>query len=256
MTIGIYEIENIETGQKYRGQSINIERRLKEHERCSDLDQWIDRAIKCHGSSIFRARILETFDEYNRGILNERERYWIHEGDTFNNPFHYNLAPGGEGFCSGSEHPFYRKDIDNNLIKDMYVNQKMTTTEIAEELGIHVNTIIGRLEKMNINRVYHLQSDLDDDLIKDMYVNQKMSSPKIANQLNVSDTTIVRHLKRMGVEILNKGSTRVDIPSSQELLEEYNSSNVTQMDLANKYNCSRKTICNRLKKAKEVVQDE
>ena len=78
MTIGIYEIENIETGQKYRGQSINIERRIKEHKYGKETKtQRIDRAIKKYGWDAFEPEILEIVKTVEQA--NERERYYISE---------------------------------------------------------------------------------------------------------------------------------------------------------------------------------
>ncbi len=250
MTIGIYEIENIKTGQKYRGQSINIERRLKEHERCKDSNQWIDRAIKSKGSDSFTCKILETFSEYDKEILNEREKYWISEGNTFTNPFHYNLTPGGDGFGGQDEHPNYRFDLNDNEIIDLYINYGFTIEEVAEKLNAHPSTISKRLRDNNI-RINHCNSRKKDRLIIDLYVNQQLSTRKIAKIFNTTHQTIQRHL--MSNNIILRNNKRNDIPSSKELLDEYLSNNITQKELAQKYDCSRRTIARRLKEAKEVI---
>lgn len=50
----------------------------------------------------------------------------------------------------------------------------------------------------------------------------------------------------------NNPNYRYDIPSPQELFNEYNSSNITYKELAEKYNCGKSTIERRIKKAKDL----
>lgn len=87
MTSGIYKIENKKTGQIYIGQSIDIEKRFKNH--CKILP--IDLDIILQGEDNFTFDILE---EVPREQLLERERFWINEYDT-ENEYHYNVSQKG-----------------------------------------------------------------------------------------------------------------------------------------------------------------
>ena len=293
MTIGIYEIENIKTGQKYRGQSNDIERRLKEHARGKNHDQWVDRSIKSNGIDSFTCRILEVFDEYDKDLINKREKYWINEGNTFNNPFHYNLSPGGDDARPGDENPMYRHDLDDKKIVELYIDQQLTTYEIANILNTCASTIGNRLKKNDIELRGNKYYDFDDEII-DLYVNKQLSVIKIGKKLNIDSNTVQYHLKKNNIKLrgprryylddkiidlyINKqlsvskiskelnmsrsgveyrlkknnielrGYGRNDIPSSHELLEEYNSSNITLKELSIKYNCHIGTIRYRLNK--------
>ena len=251
MTIGIYEIENIETGQKYRGQSINIERRIKEHKYGKETKtQRIDRAIKKYGWDSFIYKILESFDKYDKEILDEREKYWIAEGNTFNNSFHYNLTPGGDGLPCGKNHPFYDKNLDDDKIVHLYINEGKSTHQIADELGSTPDTIANHLRHNGIEDLKgNKRIDLDNDTIYDMYINKKMTVNKIAKELNTCFSTIKWRLNKMGIEIDSHRKRRHDIPDSNQLLMEYNSENVTKKQLAEKYNCTRQLIYERLKEA-------
>ena len=70
MTTGIYKITNLINGHIYIGQSINIERRFREHKNGSELI--VDKAIKKYGVENFSFDIIE---ECSECMLDERERY-------------------------------------------------------------------------------------------------------------------------------------------------------------------------------------
>lgn len=96
MTCGIYLIQNKTTKQKYIGQSINIERRWKQHCRKHDRNNSrIDNAIGKYGKNNFELIIIEETSN-DTDILNKREQYWINYYNTYKNPYHYNLTLGGD----------------------------------------------------------------------------------------------------------------------------------------------------------------
>lgn len=91
--IGIYLITNKVNGKKYVGQSIDIEKRWKDHIRDSKKSEYtIHKAIRKYGVENFEFSVLE---ECPVDKLDEREIYWISELDTYNNG--YNMTLGGEG---------------------------------------------------------------------------------------------------------------------------------------------------------------
>lgn len=93
MTCGIYMIKNKKTGQKYIGQSVDIERRWREHISQGKEKTYIDRAINKHGRDNF---ILIIIEETTQDNLDDREQYWITYYNTYYNINHYNLSPGGD----------------------------------------------------------------------------------------------------------------------------------------------------------------
>lgn len=73
MSIGIYKIENLLSHKIYIGQSVNIEKRWKQH--CqSSSDSLIAKAIQKYGKDNFVFSILE---ECPLDKLNEREDFYI-----------------------------------------------------------------------------------------------------------------------------------------------------------------------------------
>ena len=111
---------------------------------------------------------------------------------------------------SGKNNPSYRDDLDDNIIIDLYINEKLSISKIAAKLNSSNNTISKRLKNNGIKI--------------------RSFSEQQSGKNNVS--------------------YRDDIPSSQALLEEYEASSITQKELAKKYNCSIWTIFDRLKKAR------
>lgn len=87
--IGIYKITNRINGKSYIGQSINIEKRFKQH--CTGDKQLIDKVISKYGKENFTFEILE---ECSIEKLDEREIKWISFYDSFKHG--YNLTTGGQ----------------------------------------------------------------------------------------------------------------------------------------------------------------
>lgn len=111
MSIGIYKFTSKTTGLSYIGQSINIERRYKEH-KTEDDGYSFHNAIKKYGWEDFTFEILE---ECNKEELNEKERYWIAYYNSYKNG--YNETPGGEGSpASGKRKAVIQYDLDGNFI--------------------------------------------------------------------------------------------------------------------------------------------
>lgn len=90
--IGIYMYENLINGKKYVGQSVDIERRHKEHLYRRELA--IEKAIQKYGIENFRFVVLEECDYES---LDKREMFWIKQQESY--PNGYNLNDGGGVFA-------------------------------------------------------------------------------------------------------------------------------------------------------------
>lgn len=133
--IGIYSITNKKTGQMYIGQSINIEKRFKEHIRGDGCpNSRIDNAIQKYGKDYFKFEVIEEFNKNTRflsDVLNDSEQYYIAAYNTFNNDFHYNLTIGGDGVGFGENHPRYGKHHLEESKKKM--SEAQTGKHLSEE---------------------------------------------------------------------------------------------------------------------------
>ena len=129
--IGIYKIENLINQKIYIGQSVNIERRWKSHKKDAfdvnnhNYNTHLYRSIRKYGLENFSFEVIE---ECCINELNDRERYWIKQYNSFFNG--YNLTFGGDS--SGSE---INKDKIINIINELE-NTYKSHEQIAKENDI------------------------------------------------------------------------------------------------------------------------
>lgn len=115
-TSGIYCFTNQINNKKYVGQSIDLDRRLKEHWKHQGIvhNSAIDLALEKYGHDIFTTEILE-FCPVEQ--LNDRETYWIQQFNT-TAPNGYNLTKGGDyTFVLSNYKQVSCYDIEGNKIK-------------------------------------------------------------------------------------------------------------------------------------------
>lgn len=97
----IYKITNTVNGKIYIGKTVqNIKRRFSQHIAKAKNDQIILKNIRLY--SAFRKYgfdkfVIETIDEVDIKMLNNREQYWISYYDSTNKEIGYNLTGGGDG---------------------------------------------------------------------------------------------------------------------------------------------------------------
>jgi group I intron endonuclease len=123
---GIYCIKNSITGKCYIGQSIKLQKRLKKHWNSWNNPMYshivLYKAIKKYGIENFEVTILESFhDSLCPGIrskLDELEKKYIQEYDSFNNG--YNSTLGGDGGVLGYTHTEETK----NYLRELRVAQE------------------------------------------------------------------------------------------------------------------------------------
>lgn len=121
--IGIYKIQNKITGQTYVGQSVDIERRWKQHKSLSTYkDAPLYEDVRKLGWDKFSFGILEVCEEHE---LNAKEKYWIDLYNSFDDG--YNQTRGG---ARGSE---AAADISANvsISWDEYIEKSKNLTPSA-----------------------------------------------------------------------------------------------------------------------------
>ena len=90
-------------------------------------------------------------------------------------------------------------------------------------------------------------SSIDTDEVADMY-RGGMSAPEIADEFDVSSTTIYRILDEKNIERRGqkKAQNKVEIDNLEDL---YVEEMMSVHDIAEEYDCSPQTVCNRLEDA-------
>ena len=108
----IYMYINKNNGKKYIGQTVDFNRRHKQHINASlsnmndyDKNTPIHRAMRKYGIDNFSISIIEECSDIE---INEKEIYWINKLNTYSNG--YNATKGGDG----------KSYLDYDLIVNLY----------------------------------------------------------------------------------------------------------------------------------------
>lgn len=123
---GIYKITNQINGKCYIGQSIDIEKRWKQHKLQSSWrkqkEKILYKAFTKYGLNNF---IFEIIEECQRKDLDKREIYWIKKFDSYKNG--YNMTKGGQG---DRDYSHRRKKINNDYydVYELLINPTVEDT--------------------------------------------------------------------------------------------------------------------------------
>lgn len=167
MTIGIYQIQNKINGKIYIGQSIDIEKRLKQHLRdlrkSQHYNSHFQNAFDKYGENAFKAYIIticlpDQLDFY--------EKWFICITGATNEKYGYNKEIGGNKppIHYKENHHFWRKDIhkDDKKIIQMY-KQGIRVKNISEQYNCCTSTIERILERGSTprNYEYHIAQSIE-----------------------------------------------------------------------------------------------
>ena len=132
--IGIYCWINLINNKRYVGQSVDIERRKREHiNNIGKYNTKISKAMNKYGINNFNFVVLE---ECSVQDLNKREGYWIHYYNTLDNQYGYNITDIDENGCivRGQFNPNTNlTDADVIEIRHRIHCQKETSKEVYDD---------------------------------------------------------------------------------------------------------------------------
>lgn len=113
MASGIYAITNMRDCKKYIGQSVNIQKRWREHKNALEQNRHFNIHLQraWNRGDRFEFSVIEKCD---KDKLNEREIYWIAYYNTMDMQFGYNLCAGGESTTGRECSTETRKKISNS----------------------------------------------------------------------------------------------------------------------------------------------
>ena len=136
MTCGIYIITNNITGKQYVGQSIHIEKRIKEHQYGNDIHtSYLENSIKKHGWENFTWNILH---ECNPEDLDIEEMKFIALYNTYHNG--YNLTQGGDlkGYGNPMHNPILKqKQMNSNKGFKHSKDTKLSMSKNSNSTGFY-----------------------------------------------------------------------------------------------------------------------
>ena len=187
----IYKITTLINNKIYIGLTTRtVEMRWKEHVRGT---QYIDNAIKEFGKENF---IIETIEECEDDVADDREIYWIQYYDSYHNGYNYTLG--------GRDNKLIMTDKVQEVL-DLW-NQGLTVNRIIEKTKLNVETVRGYLNKNGIDHAQIKaranifigkakakavgQFDLEGNLIKTWE-----SQAQIIRETGISKSTIQRAIQ-------------------------------------------------------------
>ena len=139
--VGIYKIENLINHKIYIGQSVNIDKRWREHkknfldEEDSSYNTHLYKSMRKYGIENFDFSIVELCLQEE---LNEKERFWVSYYDSFFNG--YNLTFGGDSAGRGKNKEKIigiLKDLEETTLTHEQIAQKW---ELSSEMVQGINT--------------------------------------------------------------------------------------------------------------------
>ena len=253
---GIYKID-FPNGKSYIGQSNDIIRRIREHN-CSNNNYPISRAIKKYGK-IVTFDLLEQIQPDQKDLMNEREKFYIEYYHTTIKEKGYNISLGGGG---------YKKEIPDKIIelqKDI-INSSYTFKELSEKYEIDITTI----SKINNGKIYfnntltyplrsekkyHSQVLNENEINKirfELKNNYKKSMSEISEEYHTNISIIQRINKGISpyknsdyvypIRGKNKNFCKFTLTEVLEIISLLKNTNLTQIEIAKKFNCNRKII--------------
>ena len=242
----IYLWTNLINGKKYVGQvytSVRI--RYNTHindSRKTKPKSGIGSGIKKHGLENFDFRVLcAGITDWE--ILNKLERYFIAEFDSFRNG--YNQNEGGQAEFSRCE-----AWNDTDEIKHLYLEERMTTYQIADQYECSKTTIVKILRDISVElrdsseKTYAWE---DKDEIARLYTQEHMTTHQLADAYGCSVPVICRILKSIGVELRDSSEKTYAWEDKDEIARLYTEDLMSIYQLADRYECSVSVICNILK---------
>lgn len=148
---GIYCYIDSKTGLiDYIGQSIDLERRFREHLRPSKYDAQPFNRILQNNPNRYEYRVLCS-GEYSDLQLNKLERLFI---KIFTPRFNFNKGGGGNSGYKHTEEALLkiskinsRDDLDDDILAKEYFDNGLTTYEIGEKYNCNHETVSRRLKK-------------------------------------------------------------------------------------------------------------
>lgn len=144
MSIGIYKITNKKNGKIYIGQSINIERRWKEHKKNAITGNEPSRlydAMRKDGIELFEIEIIETIKEYKNKselhyTLDLLEAKHIRENDAENSKIGYNTKPKGFIISVDNKFATNMEDYNNTIEPSERFNNMVERFRIQIQEGL------------------------------------------------------------------------------------------------------------------------
>lgn len=117
---------------------------------------------------------------------------------------------------------------DDNLIFELYVNQKKSSVEIGKILNITHRSVLIHLEQMGVKRRNASESQFvknnkdippefsNYDIMYDLYIMQHYTKEQLGEKFNCAPHVIDRVLRELGIHVRNGSEAKIGVQSGSE----------------------------------------
>lgn len=206
----IYCYTNKKNNHKYVGQTNNLKRRIREHRSCafnekaSSYNDLLHKKIREYGEDNFEISVIEILYTEDINEVNNREKYWIQEKQSYcGTGLGYNMDLGGgrkaySSKLSQEELQAVKKKIKQGIPYYDIENQY----HISASFISSINNGVYFKDDNEEYPLYKYYKDKDDyDELIDLLLNSDYSLKKISEILNIGYSTI----KKINAGTLRKG---------------------------------------------------
>lgn len=194
----IYCYTNKINQHKYIGQTNNLKRRIREHHCCAfnkksfSYNHLIHKKIREYGEENFEITIIEKIYTEDIQKVNERERYWIQQKNSFcGNGCGYNMDLGGGRKASAlwdeNKLELLKNDIKSGLCYYEIESKYHISLSFISAIN-HGIYFFNENEKYPIFQYYNKESDYDE--LIELLLNSDLSLKRISENLNLSYSTV------------------------------------------------------------------
>jgi transposase len=159
----------------------------------------IKRAIKKYGKYNFTIKELEKCDE---SIINDRERYWIKQYDSYKSKNGYNCTEGGEG----GNKPKLSKKEELEIVK---LKEYKSLLELSKIYNVNKTTICNIVKRYgeNTSNIRSLRYRMNEkDFIND--VENGLTVKELMNRYNIKYCSVYNFIKRYNIKYNTSKSVR------------------------------------------------
>jgi len=150
-----------------------------------------------------------------------------------------------------------RKDAlwDETSLREMYVEEEMSTVEMAERLSCSAAGVTHALERFSIQRRSFSEANLEEDLaplrdkqwIEEQYLANGRSAADIAAEVGCSKVHVLRILKNHGIprrstSLAHQENAPSALTDREALRELYSDSGLHMHEIADRIGCSTSTV--------------
>jgi len=145
----------------------------------------------------------------------------------------------------------YRVEISKAVLRDLYINKKFDTNQIARKFNCSTKTIVERFHHYGIP-IRKTRINIPRETLEDLYVNKEKTIYQIAKKFECDPVTILDRLNQYNTPIRKKGKVResdqeIIIPKDK-LKDLYLDKGLTVSDIVKIFGGSHGTIYKRLRR--------